>query len=71
MQVWSEGYQATGNESGAILHGEVSGATTLKNACAALAEQNPEFRAHYDAKRMTWWGCRLFADESEARQSYG
>lgn len=70
MQVWSEGFAATGESGGAVLHGEVE-AATLQEACDRLAERDPSFRAHYDRGRMTFWGCRLFDNEAEARRSYG
>lgn len=30
-----------------------------------------EFHECYDRDRLTFWGCRLFTNEQEARMSYG
>lgn len=70
MQIWSEGYVATGEHGTAVCHGDVA-APTLQDACDKLAAQDPSFRAHYDRGRMTFWGCRLFDNEADARRSYG
>lgn len=70
MQIWSEGFVATGESGTAFHHGDAAGAT-LQEACDALAARDPKFRAHYDRTRMTFWGCRLFDNETDARRSYG
>lgn len=70
MQIWSEGFVATGESGPAFCHGEAPG-SSLQEACDKLAERDPKFRAHYDRQRMTFWGCRLFDNEADARRSYG
>jgi hypothetical protein len=66
FQVWQEGFRATGESSPAILHGEVE-APTFRAACAEVFKGESTF----DADTLTYWGCRLFDNETEARRSFG
>ncbi len=70
MQIWIEGYRVTGNADGARCLGEAPGAT-LKEACANFAKINPVFRADFNARQMTYWGCRIFDNEADARKQFG
>jgi hypothetical protein len=75
-QVWSEGYSATGNSSDAqrltrkgedtLWEGE-----TFKDACEnALRTLKWEMK-YYDKDRNTYWGCRFYDNEADARKSFG
>lgn len=68
--IWSEGYQCTGDRSGALLHGQAEG-RTFKEACQRFAYRNPAFLRYFDDKHMTYWGCRLFNNERDARKVFG
>ena len=70
FKIWSEGYSATGNSAGAHFHGEAKG-EDFEKACRNFASKEPEFAKYFDKSGMTYWGCRLFDNESDARQSYG
>lgn len=67
--IWSEGYAATGDSSDATYHGEWPG-ETFRDACVAWSKScaAPQL---FDAERLTYWGCRLFASEAEARATFG
>lgn len=69
-EIWVEGFNVTGNESLASLAGTSQGAS-FKEACAYFAECDVSWAKHYDAANNTWWGCRLFENESEARVAFG
>lgn len=69
-QIWSEGYSASGDAGTAVRHGVVE-AATFKEACDLLADRDREFMRYYDAERLTYWGCRLFDNEGEARATFG
>lgn len=69
-EIWSEGYTATGQSSGAMLLGYCHG-TDLKDACINYAKQNAEFASYFSAERMTHWGCRLFDNREDAQRSFG
>lgn len=66
IEVWCEGYMATGDSAEARLLGKTR-ASTLKEACDKLYSNDPS----YDPERMTYWGCRLFDNEDDARKSFG
>lgn len=65
-EVWSEGYAATGESGTAVFHGKVR-AASWRAACVELLGSRRDF----DPARMTLWGCRLFDNEREARESFG
>lgn len=67
--VWSEGYSCTGQHSGAQNHGEWQG-ETFADACQAWADStsNPEL---FVREQLTYWGCRLFDNETDARKAFG
>lgn len=71
-EVWSEGYAATGESSDATLHGVWPGAT-FKEAVEAYVGTRPEEerRTYFDVERLTYWACRFFDNEADARKSYG
>lgn len=70
FDIWSEGYVATGQSSGATLLGYAKGEDFVQ-ACVNLAKQDREFASYFDKDRMTYWGCRLFDNSSDARKSFG
>lgn len=68
-QVWSEGYAATGNSSGAELLGEAE-ADDFASACSTFFEGSDREK-YFDQQRLTYWGCRLFDNEQDARKAFG
>jgi hypothetical protein len=65
-EIWSEGYSATGEHSLAVFHGTVN-AGTFREACdIAFGGETI-----YNSKSLTLWGCRLFDNEQNARESFG
>lgn len=68
-QIWSEGYSVTGNEGGAQLLGEVE-AQTFPGACAIWANSCSD-PSLFNPGRLTYWGCRLFDNEADARERFG
>jgi len=69
-EIWSEGFRATGDSGGATLHGKEYG-TTFKKAVITFASNNPNFAEYFNKKEMSYWGCQLFDNESDARESFG
>lgn len=70
IEIWSEGFAATGEGGPAVKHGDVQ-AGSLREACDLLARNDSAFAAYYNAERLTYWGCRLFDNEAAARKSFG
>ena len=66
FDIWSEGFAITGGSSGAHYHGTTS-ASSFKEACDKYFKGD----SLYDSERMTYWGCRLFDNSSDARKSFG
>lgn len=70
-QLWTEGYSITGGEANARFHGEFPG-ETFEEAVANYKGSLDQAEADLiDLKRMTYWGCRFFSSESQARKSFG
>jgi hypothetical protein len=69
FQIWSEGYQASGDYSDANYFATVE-AETFQEACDKyfVTEEHKKF---YDPKTLTYWGCKLFDNETDARRSFG
>lgn len=69
FEVWAEGYAATG-ESGTATFFGMAEAPSFAAACAQLFNRPPH-DAYFNAKALTYWGCRLFDNEEAARRAYG
>lgn len=65
-EIWAEGYAATGQSGSAQLIGHSSG-DSFREACDRFFR----FDGLYDSKRLTYWGCRLFESEAQARRNFG
>ena len=70
FQIWSEGYKATGESGGAHRHGKAEG-ESFKEACCSFASKDSDFATYFDESGMTYWGCKLFDNEVDARKLYG
>lgn len=65
-EIWSEGYLATGNMSGAHFHGKQAG-KSFREACEKFFKE----RVFFNKENLTIWGCRLYDNEQEARKNFG
>ena len=65
--VWAEGYNATSNRGRARLMGNQIEADSFREACD-FALKDSKF---FDKAKLSFWGCRLFETEEEARESFG
>lgn len=76
FHIWSEGYSITGNSSGAIYLGEFE-ADTFEHACDKWAKTLTDdySRKCYSpakyGKPPSFWGCRLYDNEADARKAFG
>lgn len=71
FEIWSEGFAVTGQSGEAMLMGRAKG-ESFEDACADHFDPNdPNDSKYYDPKRNTYWGCRLFDNEADARKSFG
>lgn len=73
-EVWMEGYSCSGNHSGATFLGKFEGQTFAK-ACEKAVHENfgddKEFEDYWYAEELSYWSCRLYDNEADARQSFG
>jgi len=69
-EIWSEGFRATGEQGKALLHSIIS-ANSFVDACNKFANQNKEFKKYYNSTKLSYWGCRLFDNEKDARNNFG
>lgn len=68
--IWVEGYAATGERRNHYRIG-IGRGTTFREACLDLAKKDDEFRKHFRAETLSFWGCRLFPDRLSAARSFG
>ena len=69
FEVWMEGYSITGNCSGATYYGKYK-AKRFKSACLKAMVKNKMLN-DYNLIDNTYWGCRLYDNETGARKSFG
>jgi len=65
--IWSEGYSATGDHSGAVCLDRGVLADTFAEACSIALEGDP----YFNKDNLTYWACRLYDNEYEAKESFG
>jgi hypothetical protein len=70
FEIWSEGFRATGEWGTATYHGSCEG-DSFKQVCILFATHNLNFAKYFDPDRMTFWGCKLFDNEYDARNRFG
>jgi hypothetical protein len=64
--IWTEGYSCTGNSSGAMYHGNAQG-NTFTEACRNFFRDNK----YYNPIENTYWACKCFDNETDAKKSFG
>lgn len=75
FEIWSEGYQATGENAKAALHGKVV-ARSFHEAVEKYIANAPKGTKqywHYSESSDTWlmYGCKVYDNEAEAREYNG
>ncbi len=68
-EIWIEGYAITGNSSNAIKFGEAEG-KDFKDAVATFFKDRDD-SSELNKDKTSYWGCRLFDNETDARRSFG
>jgi hypothetical protein len=69
-EIWCEGPRATGNNSTAAMLGRAKG-FTFKHACVELMQRIDQGSKYYNEKHNTYWACKLFDNEADARKAFG
>jgi hypothetical protein len=71
VDLWREGFSMTGESGTAEFLGHYPEAKTVREAADAHAAANPQFAKLYKPEHLTYWGCRLYDNEADARKSFG
>lgn len=71
IDLWLEGYQCMEGSSTAVCLGTYD-AGNLRDAVQQWVNEEPNERKQYvDLLRLTYWGCRFFDNEADARKTFG
>lgn len=72
INLWVEGYAATGNQSSAMFCGTYI-AKDIQEAIYKYKQTvtDPYSRRCFNLDNNTFWGCRFFDNEKDARKSFG
>ncbi len=73
FEVWQEGYSATGYSAAAQRIGEVD-ADSFPDAVRLAVKEwaTPgSLSMYFNANDLTFWGCRHFDNEADARRTFG
>lgn len=71
FEVWIEGYSVQGNIGKAQFFGEFEGETFKDAVLKYYSTLSEEDRVLVDLETLTFWGCRFFDNEKDARKSFG
>jgi len=66
FEVWAEGFQITGNSGTHRLMGKAEG-TNFHAACVKLLQDDQ----YFSEERLTYWGCQLYSNASDAAKVFG
>lgn len=69
FNIWAEGFAATGQSGGAVFMGSNEG-EDFKDACDKFFIEE-DHKIYYDSNNLTYWGCKLFDNELDAKVSFG
>jgi len=70
FSVWSEGYAATGESSPAEFLGVFEG-KNFKDACYNALVKLEWDLSYYNSKSNSYWACRFYDNEIDARKNFG
>jgi hypothetical protein len=71
FEVWNEGYAATGEHGTAQYLGRFEAENFQKACMRAMKELDWDINTYYDVVKNSFWGCRFFDNEVDARKSFG
>ena len=65
-EIWSEGYSMNSDQCGATKLGEID-ANNFQQACDSFFKGDKL----YNPSTLTYWSCKLFDNQEDARKSFG
>ncbi len=70
-ELWMEGFEVTGSSSKAEFLGCYT-APSFRDAVLKWNEEQSDYDHYFvDPDSLSYWGCRIFDSEQEARKSFG
>lgn len=70
VDIWVEGFKNGDAQGKAVLLATIE-AEGFTDACKIHVKKDPTFARHYDQRRHTFWGCKIFATEEKAKGRFG
>lgn len=71
IDLWLEGYQCVECSSTAVFLGTYK-AGNLRDAVSQWVNEEPNERKEYvDMLKLTYWGCKFYDNELDARRNFG
>jgi hypothetical protein len=70
FEIWTEGFNITGQTSSACYWGKFKTKTFKEAIEKALLAKDYEPKL-YNPEELTYWGCKFFDNEVDARKSFG
>lgn len=70
FEIWIEGYAATG-EHGIAQHLGTYQGETFPEACQAAMKDKEWDMEYYNPANNSYWACRFYDNEPDARKSFG
>lgn len=70
FNIWMAGYAATGEKSTAQLLAENVEADNFRAACVKYGTTDNKWSNYFDSEKLTYWGCTLHDNESDARKEF-
>jgi hypothetical protein len=66
--IWLEGFEFSIDESATASFIETVEAESFQEACDKCKLSNDSL---YNSKNLTYWGCKLYDNENDARKNFG
>ena len=70
FDIWIEGYSIAGEKGKAMFVGTYPG-DDFANACKTALIDKEWGLDHYNEEKNTYWACRFFDNEEDARRMFG
>lgn len=67
--IWTEGYSCMEGSEKASLLG-IEKASSFEQACEQYINKNLKIEL-FNLENLTYWGCRLYDNENDARKEFG
>ena len=72
-EIWTEGFRVSGETGGTAFKVGEQRADSFEEACDLFVKYNPRYQDSYKKVNgiPSYWACRWFDNEADARKSFG